>query len=168
MIQGGPEAMPQTLLYKQQAGGPMRVHPEQFPRASCMPMSLGDSPRSTEGKRLERIRGDRHAHCSRRQEQFREKDRVPPVIVVGGSGGWARRNQQQSPNRRNVQAEMHSEPLTHQTIPGEQLEPRLDHRHQGKCWQCLPAEISVGRQTSEAVRTENKGPLAKCRASWVG
>ena len=49
--------MPQTHLYKQQAGGPMWVHPEQFPGASCMPLSLGDSPRTAEGIRLEWMGG---------------------------------------------------------------------------------------------------------------
>ena len=79
--------MPQTPLYKQQAGGPVWVHPEQSPGASCMPKSLGESPRTAEGKRLEPVGGDCHAHCSRGREQLHEKDRVPPVIVVGGSGG---------------------------------------------------------------------------------
>ena len=61
--------------------------------------------------------------------------------------------------RQTVQAEMHSKPPTHQTTPAEQLGPMLDRWHQGGCWQCLLAEISVGRQTSAILGDRKQGAV---------
>ena len=87
MIQGGPVAMPLTPSCQRQAGGPVQVHLEQTPGGSCMPMTHGEHPRTSEGTRLGQMEGAHYAHYSREQGPHREKGRVPPVDQVGGSDG---------------------------------------------------------------------------------
>ena len=79
--------MPLTPSCQRQAGGPVQVHLEQTPGGSCMPMTRGDHPRTSEGTRLRQMEGAHHAHYSREQGPFREKGRVPPLDQVGGSDG---------------------------------------------------------------------------------
>ena len=87
MIQEGPAAKLPTPLHEQQAGVPVRVHPEQSPGGSCMPMSLWENPRTSEGKRLGQMEGAPRVHYSRGRALPHEKGRVPPVVQVGGSSG---------------------------------------------------------------------------------